>query len=152
MAIPMIGELLDDFDEAVENDTGDYDHLHQIRIAGKRLRYAMEVFADCFAPAFRDEMYPAVEQMQDLLGSANDSHVASQRLTELREKMKRMWPKDFKTCRPGLDRLLQSHRRKMPEARKQFAKWLTRWRPLRKAFDQWSQSIASEDSKDSEQK
>ena len=142
MATPLIGGLLDEFGNAVAQDTGDFDHLHKIRIAGKRLRYAMEVFADCFSPAFRDEMYPAVEEMQEFLGDANDSHITSQRLTELREELKRAWPKDFKVCRVGLDRLLQAHRRRLPEARKKFAAWLVRWRPLRKAFGQWSQTIA----------
>ena len=36
----------------------------------------MEVFADCFAPAFRAELYPAVEEIQEILGNANDSYVA----------------------------------------------------------------------------
>jgi CHAD domain-containing protein len=143
LATPLIGELLDDFDDAVENDTGDYGHLHKIRIAGKRLRYAMEIFVDFFAPAFREEMYPAVEEMQDLLGGANDSHVTAQWLTELRENLKHFWPKDFRTCRPGLDRLLQLHRRRLPEARRKFAAWLIRWRPLRHEFEQWSQNLAS---------
>ena len=43
-----------------------------MRILGKRLRYAMEMFADCFGPAFREELYPAVEQMQEILGRANE--------------------------------------------------------------------------------
>jgi hypothetical protein len=45
-----------------------------------------------------------------------------------------------------LDRLLQSHRRHLPEARKKFTAWLGRFRPLRKAFEQWSLSIAPDDS------
>src|SRR5207244_2777397 len=64
LADPLIGKLLDDLEQAIADDTGDYDHLHQIRIKGKRLRYAMEVVVACFAPEFRDEVYPAVEEMQ----------------------------------------------------------------------------------------
>jgi hypothetical protein len=33
----------------------------------------MEVFADCFALAFREKLYPMMEQMQEVLGNANDS-------------------------------------------------------------------------------
>src|SRR5947207_2531520 len=41
--------------------------LHQARIAGKRLRYAIEVFAGCFPAALREAYYPAVAAAQDLL-------------------------------------------------------------------------------------
>src|SRR5262249_193985 len=69
-----------ELDEAVDRNLEDYEHLHQVRILGKRLRYAMEVFADCFAAAFREQLYPAVEEMQEILGNANDSYVACGRL------------------------------------------------------------------------
>ena len=46
------------------------------RIGAARLRYAMEVFADCFPPPFREVLYPMVEEMQEILGRANDSQVA----------------------------------------------------------------------------
>jgi CHAD domain-containing protein len=46
--------------------------LHQFRIAGKELRYAMEVFGAAFAPEFRDELYPSIEKLQELLGAVND--------------------------------------------------------------------------------
>ena len=49
-------------------DLGDYAHLHQVRIAGKRLRYAMEVFADCFSLSFRETLYPRIEEMQEISG------------------------------------------------------------------------------------
>src|SRR5207244_2148550 len=68
-----------DWDHAASGDLKDYAHLHQVRIQGKRLRYAMEVFADCFAADFKEELYPQIEEMQEILGSANDSHVGAQR-------------------------------------------------------------------------
>jgi hypothetical protein len=94
LARPMLGELLRELHDAASGDLDDYEHLHQVRILGKRLRYAMEVFADCFAPPFREELYPAVEQMQEILGNANDSHVAAGRLVALREKLRVMRPAD----------------------------------------------------------
>jgi len=54
---------------------GDFDNilaLHEFRIAGKQLRYAMEVFAAAFEPAFRKELYPIVEELQEKLGAVND--------------------------------------------------------------------------------
>ena len=46
--------------------------LHEFRIAGKRFRYAIEVFAAAFGPAFRKELYPLVEELQQKLGEVND--------------------------------------------------------------------------------
>src|SRR5262249_17813410 len=76
LARPQLNDLLQELDRAAAQNLDDYEHLHQVRIIGKRLRYAMEVFAPCFAAPFRDTLYPAVEAMQEILGNANDSHVA----------------------------------------------------------------------------
>lgn len=126
-AQPLLLDLLRELDEAASQDLGDYEHLHQVRIIGKRLRYAMEVFADCFIAPFREEIYPAVEQMQDILGRANDSHVAVQRLTILREKLKKAWRAEWKRVQPGVESLLRFHQRRLPQERKQFVKWWDRW-------------------------
>ncbi|HJT76153.1 MAG TPA: CHAD domain-containing protein, partial [Gemmataceae bacterium] len=105
LARPLLAERLRALDEAAAQDLGDYDNLHQVRIAGKRLRYAMEVFASCFAPAFKEELYPAVEEMQEILGNANDSHVAAGRLEALRARLRLARPDGGKRFRPGLDAL-----------------------------------------------
>src|SRR5262245_29019767 len=86
---------------------GPREHLHQVRILGKRLRYAMEVFADCFALAFREKLYPLVEQMQEVLGNANDSHVAGRRLEALSARLQALVPAQWKRLRPGLEGLQQ---------------------------------------------
>lgn len=57
---------------AAEGDFGSTLALHQFRIATKQLRYAMEVFVDAFAPSFRKELYPLVEELQEKLGAIND--------------------------------------------------------------------------------
>jgi CHAD domain-containing protein len=54
--------------------------LHQFRIRGKELRYAIELLAAAFPPAFRDEVYPQVGVLQDKLGLVNDLAVAEERL------------------------------------------------------------------------
>ena len=53
--------------------------LHELRIAGKRLRYSIELFSGAFPPALRREVYPLVEKIQDRLGSLND-HATTQAL------------------------------------------------------------------------
>ena len=50
--------------------------LHQLRIAGKRLRYSIELFHGAFAPEMRAEVYPMVEKLQDRLGRLNDHATA----------------------------------------------------------------------------
>jgi CHAD domain-containing protein len=127
LALPLLSGLLKELDRAAARDLGDYDNLHQVRIAGKRLRYAMEVLAECFAPPFRDELYPRVEEMQDILGRANDSHVAGQLLGTLRNQLRRSAPEDWKRFKPGVEALLRHHRKRVPVERKRFLKWWQRW-------------------------
>src|SRR5262249_17269784 len=130
-------QLLAELEEAVGRDLTTYEHLHRIRILGKRLRYAMEIFAACFAPSFRQELYPAVEQMQEILGHATDSHVASVRLEAVRERLCTRLAEGWKRLRPGVDGLLRFHRTRLPRQRKRFQAWWQHWRQsgLADAFD-----------------
>jgi CHAD domain-containing protein len=127
LARPMLSGLLQELEQAAARDLNDYAQLHQVRIAGKRLRYAMEVFADCFAAPFRDVIYPEVELMQDILGRANDSHVAADRLEGLQNRLRTSRPKEWKRYRPGIEALLRHHRQQLPRERKQFLAWWKRW-------------------------
>jgi CHAD domain-containing protein len=127
LARPLLSRLLQELDQAAGRDLDDYGNLHQVRIAGKRLRYAMEVFGECFDPAFREQLYPSVEEMQEILGHANDSHVASERLKTLRERLRVTVPDQWKRLKPGIDRLRRFHERRLPEERQRFLEWWKRW-------------------------
>ena len=127
LARPLLGGLLKELDRAAARDLDDDEHLHQVRIIGKRLRYAMEVFADCFAPPFREQLYPAVEQMQEILGGANDSQVACRRLKAVDAELKALLPEERKRSRPGLEKLLRYHEERLPEGRQRFRGWRCRW-------------------------
>ncbi len=127
-ARPALGGLLKELDAAAGRDLHDYAHLHEVRILGKRLRYAMEVFAECFEPAFKEELYPAVEEMQDILGRANDSHVAAGRLTDLRDWAKALLGGQAKRVLPGIDALRRSHEERLPKERENFEQWWANWR------------------------
>jgi CHAD domain-containing protein len=128
LARPLLNELLADLDKAVERDLSRYENLHQVRIAGKHLRYAMEVFESCFAKPFRDKYYVAVERLQEILGDANDSHVAAQRLEDLAEKVKVRAPELWRRYRTGLTRVLQYHRRRLPQQVRLFQQWWRQWK------------------------
>ena len=50
--------------------------LHQLRIAGKRLRYSIELFHNVFPDTLQTEVYPIVEEIQSRLGQLNDHATA----------------------------------------------------------------------------
>ncbi len=127
LAEPMLSGLVRELHEAASGNLSDYDHLHQVRIIGKRLRYAMEVFVDCFAPAFKDQLYPAVEQMQEILGMANDSHVAGGRLREVRDRLKVYRVEDAKRFKSGLEHLIRFHEERVEQQRERFIEWWAGW-------------------------
>jgi CHAD domain-containing protein len=128
LAVPRLTEQLGAFEAAAGADVRAYEALHQVRILGKRLRYAMELFESCFTPAFRDELYPCVAEMQEILGRANDSHVASLRLGELRDRIVRTQPDSWSDYRPAFEWLLRYHRRRLPEQRRLFTEWWESWK------------------------
>jgi CHAD domain-containing protein len=127
LAAPLLSDLLTNLEQAAGADLSDYSRLHRVRIFGKRLRYAMEVFADCFPPTFRTEHYPDVEEMQDILGRANDSYIAGQRLRTLGAKIQAARPKDWRRFRPGIEGHLRFHEQRLPVERKRFLAWWRRW-------------------------
>jgi CHAD domain-containing protein len=69
-----------DFLRAARADFADLDAVHRFRIAGKRLRYSMELFAGAMPRDFRKRLYPQVEALQERLGTINDHVTAARRL------------------------------------------------------------------------
>jgi CHAD domain-containing protein len=127
LARPWMAGLLSELHAAASDDLTAFEHLHQVRILGKRLRYGMEIFAGCFGTSFRERDYPMIEEMQDILGRANDSHVAGQRLTTLRELLRETRAEEWKRFRSGIEGLLRYHQRRLPVQRKLFVKWWAKW-------------------------
>lgn len=120
-------ELLQELTWAAARNLDDYEQLHQVRILGKQLRYAVEVFASCYPPEMREHLYARIEEMQEILGLANDSHVAVGRLDALRERFRQKWPAEWKRIGPGIDGLLRFHRRRLPKQKEAFLQWWARW-------------------------
>ncbi len=63
---------VEEFFQAAHAGLDEYAELHQFRIQGKRLRYALEIFAGAFDPRLRNELYSQIEHLQQLLGDIND--------------------------------------------------------------------------------
>jgi exopolyphosphatase / guanosine-5'-triphosphate,3'-diphosphate pyrophosphatase len=55
-------------------------HLHELRLAIKRLRYTLEVFAPCMSEELMTPIMPVLEEGQKQAGEANDVLVLVQRL------------------------------------------------------------------------
>jgi CHAD domain-containing protein len=127
VARPLIAQLLHELEEKARGDLNDYAHLHQVRIAAKRLRYAMELFAACFADEFKATLYPRVEEMQEILGRANDSHVAAQRLDAIRLQGRAALKTGWKTLQPGVTAYWQFHQRRLPRERRAFLAFWKQW-------------------------
>lgn len=130
LAQPCLINLTRELATAAGKNLEQYERLHEVRILGKRLRYAMEIFVGCYGGEFREKFYPAVEEMQDILGRANDSFTAAQRLGEIAAKIKAARPRLWKEVRNGIEFLRRFHERRLPGQRKQFQRWWKRWKKL----------------------
>jgi len=74
--------LVPSFFESSPGETSGDEQLHQFRIVGKNLRYAMELLSGAFPAGFRDELYPELAALQEKLGTINDLSVGQNRLGE----------------------------------------------------------------------
>lgn len=80
-AIVTVREVLAGMESTLLGVLPQEESLHPLRIAGKRLRYTLELFKDAFTTSLmQDEIYPQVEAMQDLLGKVNDHVSAIERI------------------------------------------------------------------------
>lgn len=121
--------IVHDFFAAVPGDTENVEALHQFRVRGKQLRYAMELLAGAFPPAFRDELYPAVEELQERLGAINDHAAALARLGQ--------WIETADGEKAFLQALLAAEAERLAHARREFEVWFTprRREELRTGFE-----------------
>lgn len=133
LAAAHLGPLLKDFTAAVRADPSESPELHQLRILGKRTRYAMEVFAGCFAAPFRETLYPAVEQLQELLGGLQDAVVGVQWLEGLKERAEKLVPGEWPRWRRGVAGMVRAWRVRLPAVREDFQKWRGEWAELVRA-------------------
>jgi CHAD domain-containing protein len=69
-----------------EQEFGSPRDLHLLRIATKRFRYALDVFANCFSKEAFKEVYAPVKELQDALGIINDAAQFAERFADRRVK------------------------------------------------------------------
>lgn len=119
-------------------DLNDYAALHQFRIRGKALRYAMELLAPAFPNSFRKDLYPRVEELQDLLGAIND-HVAG--IAQL-EKWQDLAGTDGE--RELLGKRADHERDQLQAATEKFAAWWTEERAAKLRRELIGEPVADE--------
>lgn len=124
----------DELARKVAHGIDDEKQLHRVRIAGKRLRYAMEIFVACFEPPFREQLYPALEEAQEILGRANDSQMARVRLMLLRDRFRALIPNEWDRFEPGVQALLDYHEQRSREQRQHYQEWWQRWQGSADSF------------------
>jgi len=121
-----------EFFRAAAGDLTDIENLHQMRIAGKRLRYAMEIYAGAFPEALRDDLYPVFAEVQEKLGDVND-HATAVRLFDT-------WRQAFsgKTSARRMQQLLEDENQRLDDSCTAFRQWWTppRATALKNRFDQ----------------
>jgi CHAD domain-containing protein len=130
-AAPTVAGLVDDLTAAAGRLPDTADGLHEVRIAAKRLRYSMELFMDCLPPAVREQVYPRVEAVQDVLGEANDCHTATLRLDRLLDAVRQSQPGLWDLVRGGIEEFRVHVGQRLREQRWAFADWWRRWQALR---------------------
>jgi CHAD domain-containing protein len=80
-------------------DTEDIERVHDMRVASRRLRAALEVFAPCFERDEHRDLLREVKQLAAALGRRRDPDVQIDALTKVREELS---PEDH----PGVDLLI----------------------------------------------
>ena len=119
------------FFDASPADRNDMEALHQFRMQGKQLRYAMELLAPAFPRELVEDLYPIVEKLQEQAGRINDHVVAIKRVENWKSKSRNAEQSKH------LRSLLTENKQKLVRSRRRFDAW---WRPefesrLRKRFE-----------------
>jgi CHAD domain-containing protein len=134
LAVNRLQTQFDELTAAVAALTDSYDALHAIRILGKQLRYAQEIFADLFAPPFKLLLYPAIEQMQSILGNANDAFVALHHTQAILAELRTLDPLAAERADPGVAAWSAAQSTTMATARADFLAWWPAWQALTTAY------------------
>jgi CHAD domain-containing protein len=81
-AVSVRAEEVFEFEEGVL-DTSDIERVHDMRVASRRLRAVMEIFAPCFPKAEHRQALKEVKTLADALGTRRDPDVAIEELEHI---------------------------------------------------------------------
>lgn len=112
-----IQPALDAFFAAAGADLSDVNALHRFRIAGKKLRYAVELLAPAFDESLRTQAYPAMQNLQERLGKINDVASAQARLKRWLEQANGSEHATY------LQEMLSQEQQRLEQLRTEFLAW-----------------------------
>jgi len=98
-------------------DVFDIDHVHDMRVATRRLRAALEIFARCFAKREHRTLLRDVKALADALGERRDRDVAIASLERIATALGR-------DDRPGIEHLIEQLRAEQQGANAALARCL----------------------------
>jgi CHAD domain-containing protein len=127
------GELIDNAAGVLEID--DIERLHDMRVATRRLRAALEIFGPCFPPKETKAVMREVKALADALGERRDRDVTIVALDEVAASMPA-------ADRPGIKTLIESLRVEQVRANKALTRFVSAER-LASLSEQLSDLIAS---------
>lgn len=102
--------------------------LHRLRIAVKKLRYAVEFFNDLFQVKAMAVQRARLEKLQDILGCINDAVTLESLFMTARQRA-RQWPA------AAADAVMQQHQQQAVQQRKRLT---SAWRRYRAAAQPWA--------------
>lgn len=106
------------FSQLAHIESPTIDQLHELRIAGKRVRYSLELFDGLWPADVYNKAYGVVERLQKRLGAINDHATAQQ----LYQKWLGEMPADATAARLAA-RVVQEHRQTERLARRFLDRW-----------------------------
>jgi len=121
--------------------------LHRLRIANKKVRYALEILSGCFPDRLAQEVQPVVDELHDRLGAMNDLHELVQRIEALAVEDKQPRKNgakgdDANALQLAWTRLAKRYRQERDQLHAEFIAW---WNsPSRRAlFDEIAEMTAA---------
>lgn len=106
---------------ACEHEPATDAEFHQVRIVGKRLRYAAELFADHIPDAERIDA--DMRALQDVLGRLNDGVVGANHLGEFERHFQQFHPAEWERLQPGAEALGGHFAAARDAERERFREW-----------------------------
>jgi len=107
------------------SDPAQMAELHNMRIAAKRLRYTLEIFAPCFSGKDFEKVSTQAKSIQEQIGEIHDRDVRGPLLQAFLEAHTQSRPE----IRLGLERLIQSQQSERAEL---YRKFIAHWNKLQK--------------------
>ncbi|MCI0358491.1 MAG: CHAD domain-containing protein [Planctomycetaceae bacterium] len=116
--------LSEEFQKLAAGDLSGDKALHQLRLAGKRLRYALELAPAALAPGAHGRLYDDLSDLQDRLGQVCDKIVAASQLKEWCGQAR------SRDVRKELRAAHDAQRKQLAAQKQRFHRW---WTPKRRA-------------------